>query len=643
MGFSYTGSHSFDITETNLTVDVWHEHPSFNLSFSLENVTDKVATWKYNGGSISGSSFFTGTITFRGNKSSYVVNIARPEGSSGTTIIPGGTFKSTWSDSPSDFVVSLDCSLCNDTLDISIIDKRHSHNNKKPTCKIDATSGTTITVSAHDSDGTLKVREGTSGSEKGNPHTFTGYSQGSNHTYYAISKCSNSGCKTDKNKKVSNSVSGKTWAISCYELTAQRKTKQLTFEAHQTPGTLGNATQPVVFELMDGSGNIIATSPNIACTANGFANYTFTGLSPGVNYVCKAHTVGILNASGVPDNVASSNGSTSESFKPVAPSGDYSATTWVYYISWDAGGSEDVTCSWSCSNGQGGSLSNGGGYAFMSGLTPGATYSIYYTITDKEGNTSSGSGSITTHKASFYQDFSSTKIIQFSSYSNHGSDSMEQSCGGGWEAVEQKELSTYNNLGDGRGYTIRARIYGCYAFNSSGGRTSYNDSEISKTVYTQSLSLSGWITEEHQHSIVTGWQAYADGSSRDYDPLDGTAFSFTYMVTKARKTYPYQRSEVIAGPNGNTTGSYSSKRIYSNNLTWYYCEYEITATVTDGYNTASDTVIGHTTFPFTWVFDGGRWHKAMPHIYASEAGSSGFIPAAGFVYRGQGFNEPNGE
>jgi hypothetical protein len=256
-----------------------------------------------------------------------------------------------------------------------------------------------------------------------------------------------------------------------------------------------------------------------------------------------------------------------------------------------------------------------------------------------------GSTSLTTKKAEFVEPINVTsKLIQFKSKSNNSSDTMQQKINSGdWSNVAQNTYKIYNNLAHNTSHTIYARIKGCFAFDSSGNVTNENDSIINKSVSTYLLSLSGSIFEEHQHSLVTLWQAYVNGTACDKDAIDGTLFGFTSMITKAKKSNPpYQSSEVTEGNNGNTTGNYQTdKKAYSTNLTWYYCEYEVIVTITDGYNEVSNKVTAHTIFPATWLYSNSdnKWHRYMPHIYTGGK----YVPAVGFIYKNNKYSEPNGE
>lgn len=340
-------------------------------------------------------------------------------------------------------------------------------------------------------------------------------------------------------------------------------------------------------------------------------------------------------------------------------SGKVSATTISATLSWTSTDTYNEYATITC-GGSRKSISNGGTVGFT-GLTPGnsytisfqisGTYDIYeydeekkdYVIVGTGTETASGSYSLTTKKATLVIDENSditSKIIRFKSYSNVSSDTMQQKVSAGWASIAQNTYRIYDNLTHDTSYTIYCRIKGCYAYDSSGNKTSTNDSMISKTVTTKLLSLNSSIVEEKQHSVVTLWQAYVAGVARDRDAIDNTLFTFTYMDTLAIKNNPpYQASEVIEGSDGETIGNYQTdKKIYSNNLTWYYCEYIITASLTDGFNIVANTIIVHTIFPAAWIYSGGQWHRYMGHVYTNGK----YVPAPAFIYNNK-FKEPNGE
>ena len=451
--------------------------------------------------------------------------------------------------------------------------------------------------------------------------------QGKTYYFRSLAKCPD--CPDNKQYK-SDGLEVTTWKISgsCTKNT----THSLTFKATHVAGTGGDASEHDIryrlYTKKDTSSTRIATLNS----ANG-GSVTFTGLDQDKTYHCIANTVGIT------DNSTWIEGRTKGTFSGGSSTGDVSATTLRTTVSWTESELE-TTCIVTC-NGVSRQCSNGERIGFT-GLNKNTTYTVSWVITDTEGNETNGSYSLTTKQARFTTINRSTKSIQFASESVNTSDDMEQRLGSDdWDYVSENELLTYDYLPHNTAYTIYCRIAGCYAFDSSGNETSYNDSEESLTVYTRLLSLTGSIYEQHQHSLITLWQAKVDGVNTDMDSIDGTEFEFTYMSTIARKANPpYQASEIIEGNDGETYGEYLvDKKIYSDNLTWYYCEYIVSASITDGYNIVGGAVTAHTLFPASWIFSGGQWHRYMPHIYTNNK----WIPAPAFVYNNYEYLEPNGE
>ena len=536
--------------------------------------------------------------------------------------------------------------------------KLHSHISAPAAPKISSTTGKTITVT-NGEDGIQCTT--TNSAWYDSPNTFTGFSQGNSYSFRCRAYCD--GFEGDSNHIFySTTVTGKTWSITGQHVASG--SNSIVFKATHVAGTGSiTATDRTItyrlYESKNTSGAIIATK-----NGNSGSAVTFSGLESGKTYYCFAFTTNLGNGD---NNCWIEAGATKEETQILGNSGDVSAKTLRASVSWNAGGASSVSCTIQC-NGQSRSLSSSGQYVGFTGLTPNTTYSVTwkivsiytytykYTEIDENGKEvektgtgqdtveTTGGTSLTTKQAKFGSPVNVTsKIIQFKSSSNYSSDTMEQriSSNNSWNSVGQNTYSIYDNLTHNTSYTIYCRIAGCYAFNTSGSQTTVNDSEISQTVSTHLLSLSASISEEHQHSLVTLWQAYVNGVATNSDAIDGTLFEFSYMDTLARKSNPpYQASEVVEGSNGTTTGDYqSNKKIYSNNLTWYYCEYIVTASITDGYNIVANTITCHTLFPATWIYSGGQWHRYMGHVYTNGK----YVPAPVFVYKNNKYNESNGE
>ena len=176
------------------------------------------------------------------------------------------------------------------------------------------------------------------------------------------------------------------------------------------------------------------------------------------------------------------------------------------------------------------------------------------------------------------------------------------------------------------------------------------------TASTKQLSLVGISdkTEQHQHSIITYWQAKIDSEVHN-EGVDGNSLTFS-ATSAAKKTTDkdadgdkYQTP--TEGSNGSNSDTISGNYIKntSSNLTWYHCRYAITGTVSDGYNEVQVTMDDeniHTSFPYTWIHNGSKWCKAKPYVYDSSLklnGTRPWIPAAIFVGSGSAYKEPNGE
>lgn len=542
-----------------------------------------------------------------------------------------------------------------DTATWSIKDARdtHTHIDKPDPPTISSTTGKTITVKGG-KDGIYCTTN--DDGWYNTPHKFENLKQGTSYRFKCREYCPE--CPDDKVLE-SSAVTGKTWTISGEYIDSG--VNSMTFKATHTAGTVGTASGHSITYKLYKSKSTSGTPVDTKTGKNGVP-ITFTGLESNKTYYCYAYTNDLGNGD---NNCWITSGST---LKPPTSegSGNVSATTLRASVSWNAAGAKSVTCTVEC-NGQGRTLSNSGGYVGFSGLTPGATYTVTwrvitiyeytytYEVENEDGEIeqktgvknekieTTGSASYTTKKAKFGSPINtSSKIVQFKSSSNYSSDVMEQRIySTGWDIVGQDTYQIYDNLTHNTTYTIYARIRGCFAFNSSGEVTDMNDSEISTTASTKLLSLRGSVVEEHQHSLITLWQAYVDGNATDSDSIDGELFTFTDMGTIARKNNPpYQSAEVIEGLDGDITGNYKTdKKIYSVGLTWYYCEYIVQASITDGHNIVSGSVIAHTIFPSSWIYTGGRWHKAMPYVYTNNQ----WVPAPIFVYSNGKYNEPNGE
>lgn len=537
---------------------------------------------------------------------------------------------------------------------------------------IDETSAPSISSSTGK---TIRVKNGKDGIQMegytewfDTPHTFTELTNGTYYRFRCREYCED--CTESPAITVySNYARFRTWNITGRNNLST--TEKLSFTATHVAGSgtvLAN-DRKISYRLYKQK-NISSEQVGSEIISNNSETVVFTGLQPNTKYYCFACTYNHNSSSYMSDNYVWIEATTKNNITYELGTPNASATTLRMSLSWDENNLASVDCNISC-DGINRTLTTNGGYVGFTGLTPDTIYGIdwsivatytfdySYNVLNEETNELetktdtiteieyiNGDTFITTKKATLIIDENTditSKIIRFKSNSNYLEDIMEQTIipGYDWEQVEQNTYSIFNNLNHDTIHTISCRIAGCYAFDTSGNQTSVNDSVVSKTVKTKLLSLSGSIIEEHQHSLVTSWQAFVNGIVTNQDAIDNTPFEFSYMDTLAQKNNPpYQAAEVIEGSNGTTIGNYQTdKKVYSNNLTWYYCEYIVTVSITDGYNIVAAAITAHTTFPHTWIFSNGVWHRYMPHIYTN----GNYIPAPAFIYKNDKFIEPNGE
>ena len=588
-------------------------------------------------------STYNPTISFYYHNGSNYVLI----GSFGTeSDYKGATREATYNASYADIYVACgdsSCSLGSDVKHHIGKIKLHTHIGDISGPTLSSITATSITASGGEE--VCLVTNGTDGTWYKSPHTFTGLNKATTYSFKCRKKCPD--CSEGVIRY--STASAKTWGItgSCLSSGA----KSLTYTATYTKGDgYADYNPAITYYLYESKDGNYVKGP---IQKNNGVSATFTGLDPSKTYYCKACT------NGIDDNWMWIDGNTKASASISGSGGDVSAKSLRASVSWNVGEASSVECTVTC-NGTSKTLSTNGGNIGFTGLDPGSNYMVSYSIvstyeytytvikngelvteTDYDTDTITDSFNLTTKIASFGDCESTSKIIRFKSNSNYNDNTMEHRLNSSdWVEVEQDTYTLYNNLKHNTSYTIYARIKDCYAFNSSGNITSINDSVISKTVNTLLLSLNASISEEHQHSLITLWQAYVDGNKTDKDAIDGTEFAFTKVSTRAKKSNPpYQASEVIEGVDGNTNANYQlDKKVYSNNLTWYYCEYIVSAEITDGYNKVNAEITAHTLFPAKWIYSGGQWHRYMGHVYTNGK----WVPAPEFVYT-DNYIEPNGE
>ena len=481
--------------------------------------------------------------------------------------------------------------------------------------------------------------------------TFNNLSPNTKYTFRSRKQCT---CKevTDYTDNTAT-----TWNLTRTLNSSKTTTRSLTFKASYTKNTTIYTTNyTLTYELWE----IGSTTNTKVATKTGVANgaeYTFTELKPNTKYRFHAFITDYNSISSINNDFITHDGyaTTLEAFTASDPVIDVSAKTILVRQSWTANGSTGISCKVTCNNKEK-TISSSGDYAVFTSdsshgsIAEGTSYTITSVITDTDKNTVTKSKSATTRKATINTVASTdktSKIIRFSSKSNYTADTMQQKINSGsFVECDQDTLVTYNNLAHNTNHTIYAQIKDCYAYNLKGEKTSTNDSTISTTVKTYELTLVNTSIEEYQHKIITKWQAKVNGANTDKDSIDNTLFTFGTLTTSAKTESGYQSptdanvSTHLTKGGSTTTGNYqTNKTVTSDKLEWYYCAYDITARITDGYNTVSATVSAHTKFPYTWIYDGSSWKKAMPYIY----NGSSWKLAPLHVYNGTSFRESNGE
>ena len=505
----------------------------------------------------------------------------------------------------------------------------------KPSIGISASTGKTITIS-----GGEQAKKG-SGSW-GTDHKFEGLTQGTSYTFYVRNICV-CGDATD-----ADSATYKTWDISG-SCTAQT-TKSLIFKATHTAGSKdpGDTNNEIVYKLYTQKEANDAYKIGAKIGKSG-AEVKFEGLDPNTTYYCHAYTHYMA------DNDIWINGKTKQRFTIGTLTLDASAKSIRVKQTWTAKDSTGIVCSITC-NGKTKTTTTSGEYIVFNNasaqgsISPGTEYTIYVSIEDSEGNSSTKSGTIKTKQTTINTiaaDDITSKIIRVSGKSNYTEDKMELKIdSGSWVENNQNTKHIFNDLTHDTSHTVYCRIKDCYKYSiTDGSVTTTNDSEVSISKNTYPLSLTGSILEEHQHQIITLWQAKVNNVDRNTDAIDNTEFTFVAnkIKTKAKKNNPpYQAAEVTEGDDGIMSANYQiDNKIYSNNLTWYYCEYEITGVISDGYNEVTAEVTAHTTFPYSWIYINGSWKRVMPYIYTNN----NWEPAVEHnnIYTGNGWKESNGE
>lgn len=542
--------------------------------------------------------------------------------------------------------------------------RAHTHIETPYAPVIVSSSGTTITVRCNPDDassshkGQVKDTNINTWYNGDSGYLFTGYYpstrenivQRSSATFISRRYCSDD-CYNDYKYFESESVQGSTWSIygSCSDNT---KTNELSFSVSHMSGlgypSLAADTKIICAlynNISDRDNNTNAISTKIVDTNS---TVTFTGLKPNTTYYCRAWSEGIVDENGVIDNYVNMHGKTNNMFSVNLCTGRISATTIMINSEWEAYGSASVTCIVNCNN-ESKAITMSGGKVGFTNLEKGTTYHITCTFKDSFGNTAIKEFDLITKKATITPTNRSSKAIVFKTISNYSADNIQISLDSlAWSNIDQNTNKIYNNLIHNTTYTLKARIVNCFAYNVAGNITSVNDSEETYDWSTLELSVYIRILEEHQHNLICIAQAYVSNMPRNSDIVDGTDFEFVDLKTMAVGTSGYQNNsitKIIDGimtktyVDGITIGDYQlDKKIYSNNLSYYYCQYDVIVGITDGFNTVYNTITCHTTFPYSKIYKDGKWHKAMPYIFDGN----NWVAAPLLVYNNE-WQECNGE
>lgn len=538
---------------------------------------------------------------------------------------------------------------------ISLYDYRHEHITSCNPPTIVSVTGKTVTVEVDQANNYIACCQKDSNTnidtsklnwiklENTKKYTFNNLQQGTLYNFYYKKMCPD--C-SDKKFAISNPVEATTWNITgSYQAV---NTKKIAIKANDIAGTKGNASNTNIicklYREESTSSTLVQQKTIPYANKNNINtdNPLFTGLTPNTTYYCYMYTENIIDndcwitvKTGIPFSLIDKN--------PIKT--DVSATTTKINISWNQNNSKDVECTYLCNSKEKSTATSGSNIVFIS-LKQGENYEIKYIINDDEGNEISGKVNITTKKITMFEINSTSKIIEILASANNVYDVIEAMVAddaGAFKSITQNKKEVYDELTHDTTYYVAARIRDCYAFDvTNGNKTDVNDSLIEYSIRTSLLDLKNTGIESNQHSIKTTWQATLNGSNCDKDPIDGTIYKFGVAYAIPKKENGYQTYGVDdKKSNGRVEGKYEeNKTLYFKDLDWYFCKYDITVVITDGHNNVTKTISTHTTYPFSWIYENGKWNKCKIYVYDENVND--FILAPVFIYEDYRYIESNG-
>lgn len=558
--------------------------------------------------------------------------------------------------------------------------KLHNHINTPNAPIIVKTSGTTITVKCDSSDASAKDHRGyvknvsDSGtswfdgdSESG--CTFTEIGKIINATMFGNTStnekkfksrryCGDDCTNTEKYIESSKETSGSTWGLksSVRNLTSN----SVTLDFYQTFGTNGDTNTQVkcrlysTKQLMDSDNLTQSTGPYLKESTGGSA--TFADLSGNTTYWYKAWSIGVVDETGKPDNIAWGNITTTQNFKITKHQIDgVSATTAKITMAWEADDSSFVNCHVVLVKNTDPSVIQAAGFGHISGtdskfvvftdLEPGTSYTATYNFSD--GTTSiSFTQYLLTKAVTIYNISSSSRAIKYmisAIGTESASDALQTTIDDReWQDTIKYGITIQDYLEHNTTHIIKAKILGCYAYDVNTGQPStVNDSITTREYNTcKLLAIFGDTIYTGQHTISFNTETYLNGAPYTADPITRDL----YKVIKVRMTAI--KDEGFNGPpsNGGSSGGLdfginsrpNIGRTIVVHVNYYYCHYKINFTVTDGYNeVTSEAIDVYTEFPYSLIRHNDSWKKIKPYVYHDGK----WMPAPIFTFANGKWNE----